>query len=373
MRVVFLLPGLDRCPVGGYKVVYEYANRFAADGHDVTVVYAEKRMRPRKKSVWFRLTRFLYRAARFCAMKITGRERQVPVWFDLDGRVKKEYVLTADRSRAMRADGAKVIATALSTSFETAEICGGGNPPRRRSPARSGYYFVQGFKSWGTQGPEEVYESYRLPLRKITIAPWLRDEIRRAGGDAAVVENGLDFEYFKMSGPIEKRSPHEIAMLYHTAEYKGTEDAVEALRIVRESVPDLHVNIFGVYRRPPNLPDWFTYHRTPTREVHNLIYNTSAVFVAPSRLEGMGLTPAESMICGCAVACTDNPGFAVFAKDNETALVSRAGDVRGLAENILRLIRDDGLRIRIARAGHEYIQQFTWERAYEKFKAAVEE
>ena len=38
-NVVFLLPGVDHGPVGGYKVVYEYANRLVYDGWSVTLVY----------------------------------------------------------------------------------------------------------------------------------------------------------------------------------------------------------------------------------------------------------------------------------------------------------------------------------------------
>lgn len=35
-------------------------------------------------------------------------------------------------------------------------------------------------------------------------------------------------------------------------------------------------------------------------------------------------------------------------------------------------MRDGELRILIAKRGYEYIQQFTWERAYTKFKEVLE-
>ena len=38
--VVFLLPCSASVPVGGFKVVYEYANRLAKDGFLVYIVYA---------------------------------------------------------------------------------------------------------------------------------------------------------------------------------------------------------------------------------------------------------------------------------------------------------------------------------------------
>lgn len=37
--VVFLMPCIGRTPVGGFKVVYEYANRLVNDGFDVKIVY----------------------------------------------------------------------------------------------------------------------------------------------------------------------------------------------------------------------------------------------------------------------------------------------------------------------------------------------
>lgn len=35
--IVFIMPGSGRKPIGGYKVVFEYANRIAALGNEVTV------------------------------------------------------------------------------------------------------------------------------------------------------------------------------------------------------------------------------------------------------------------------------------------------------------------------------------------------
>ena len=75
------------------------------------------------------------------------------------------------------------------------------------------------------------------------------------------------------------------------------------------------------------------------------------------------MTPCEAMICGAAVVCTDIGGYRSFATDGVTALMSPARDVVALAKNICRLIEDDQMRIRIARAGHENIKQFSWERS----------
>ena len=38
-NITFLLPSHGRRPTGGYKVVYEYANRLSANGYTVNIVY----------------------------------------------------------------------------------------------------------------------------------------------------------------------------------------------------------------------------------------------------------------------------------------------------------------------------------------------
>ena len=40
MRISFLLPGHPAIPIGGFRVVYQYANYFAEQNHHVTVIHA---------------------------------------------------------------------------------------------------------------------------------------------------------------------------------------------------------------------------------------------------------------------------------------------------------------------------------------------
>ena len=74
------------------------------------------------------------------------------------------------------------------------------------------------------------------------------------------------------------------------------------------------------------------------------IYNKSSIYVCASRNDGFGLTGAESMACGCALASTAFQGVFEYAKDNENALLSPVNDIDALAENIMTLIDDEQLR-----------------------------
>ena len=39
MKICFILPQILRKPVGGYKIVYEYANRLSDKGHKVDILF----------------------------------------------------------------------------------------------------------------------------------------------------------------------------------------------------------------------------------------------------------------------------------------------------------------------------------------------
>jgi glycosyltransferase involved in cell wall biosynthesis len=58
---------------------------------------------------------------------------------------------------------------------------------------------------------------------------------------------------------------------------------------------------------------------------------------------------------------TDNGGSEDFAFHAETALVSPPRDVDALVRNIVELLTDDVLRVRLAEAGNEYVRRFDWD------------
>jgi glycosyltransferase involved in cell wall biosynthesis len=146
--------------------------------------------------------------------------------------------------------------------------------------------------------------------------------------------------------------------------FKGGEDGMHALEIVRKYHGNVEIVLFGIHRRPEGLDSRFPYEFNPSQErLVGSIYNGSSIFVCPSWHEGFGFPGAEAMACGCALVTTDTGGSREYAGHGVTALVSEPRKPELLAENILRLLNDDELRIKLARAGHERIRQFTWERS----------
>lgn len=351
--ISFLLPGSGYNPVGGFKVVYEYANRFVKDGYDVNVIYPTINF-PEEKKLRLRIYSHLKKIYHTFTKKYSCKK-----WFNLDDKVREYWVYSLNEKNIPSSD------FIIATSWETAEYL----DKYTTLDSVNKLYLIQHYENW-SEDEIRLKKTWIAPLRKIVIAPWLQGIAEQLGKSSVLIENGLDFEYFKLLEPIEERNPLQLCMLYHELEWKGVNEGISAIEIVRKKYPDLKLDLFGVYD-DPNLPDWVTYYKRPDKDVHIELYNKASIFVAPSHMEGFGLTAAEAMQCGCALACTDNGGYGVFCFHEKTALVSPVKDINALSENIIRLIEDKQLRFRISKQGYEHIQNFTWESAYSKFKSLI--
>ncbi len=352
LRITFLLPGACPVPVGGTKIVYEYANRLASRGHTVAIVHAAS------KYVDATLGRKLYHTAGYLYRRVTLRYRPTS-WISIQSNVK--LIWAPSLAEKYVPDGDIVIATAWQTAEWAARYVGSKG---------KGFYLVQHLETW--EGMEErVYATWKLPLHKIVIARWLQQIASDLGQEATYIPNGLDLDVFRVVNPIAERSATNVAMLYHHYAWKGSKDGIRALSIVRESVPDLRVTLFGVPQRPSDLPDWFKYRHCASQSLLREIYNHAGIFVAPSLTEGWGLPACEAMMCGAALVATDVGGHREFAIHGETALLSPPGDEIRLSQNILRLMRDPTLRLQIAQRGNEFVQQFTWKRAVDALESLL--
>jgi len=353
--VTFLLPGSGGVPTGGYKVVYEYANGLAERGWRVRVVHP--RILFTEEIAAMNGSLFL-KARHWIGLQrhIWSRDYRPDRWFDLHPKVEALYTMTPDIRYLPPSD------IWVATWWYTAKWA--ATYPGTR------LYLIQHLETWC--GPEaDVMATWKLPLRKVVISRWLEDVARNLDEPSDYIPNGLNFKAYGMDITPQERDPSSVAMLFHTSDWKGSREGLEALRIAKQSVPTLKANIFGVCAPPPDLPSWVHYHQNPPQSEIRRIYNEAAVFLSPSWAEGWALPPAEAMQCGAALAITDIGGHE-YAHHGETALLSPAKNAGALAANILELINNNELRVRLANNGHSYIQQFTWDRAVKSFEGAME-
>ncbi len=350
--ITFLMPGSGRNPAGGYKVVYEYANRFVEVGYEVHIVYSATlgfKSLPFKDKIRA-ILRYIY----WAIIGFGGRS-----WFGLNPRIKEHLRFSLNYANVPKTDF--YVATAVQTSYY------GVAYPIDDSKK---LYLIQDFENWGVS-EEYVYQSYRLGLKNIVISNWLAKKVEYAGAKCSLIKNGFDFDYFNLKQPIESRSQYVISMLYNSSERKGCKYGVEALYIVKAKYPQLEAIFFGTPRRPDNLPQWIEYYRCPDKETHNYVYNKSSIYLAPSLQEGWGLTVGEAMICGNAIVCTDTLGFQEMVTNGKEGLIVPSKNALALAEAMKKLIENPDRRIMMAQNAVKTISDFTWESSFKLFESLL--
>ena len=340
MRVGFVLPGMSPVPVGGYKVVYQYAEGLARDHGFVTEVWHLAGLR----------NQFPYGPAREVARRAKerrGSECEVN-WFDTSCTdIRSVFRLNP---RDLR--GTTVL---VATSWRTAALLA---KARFRHFTRA--YLVQGDETW-SGSTAEVHGTWSLPMAKLVIARWLLERIRlETGHEPRYTPNGIDrSEFFSIVPPEARRGP-VVGMLWHEAPGKGSAIGLEALRFAHDQLPELRAHIFSTYEQLENLPPWIRWHSRPSPQGLRNLYNQISVFLSPSLSEGWALPPAEAMSCGACLISSDIGGVSDYAKHRETALLVPPGDSRRMAESLIEALSDVQLRVQLASAGESLIaSQFT--------------
>jgi glycosyltransferase involved in cell wall biosynthesis len=359
MKINFILPFYSNRPIGGFKVVYGYANELAGFGHEVALIHPRS---IRNVATPRGALRRLQNAA------LDARNAFAPrpglKWQPLDRRVR--VLIVPEPTSQYVPDCEAVFATAWQTSEYVHDY-----PPRKGKK----FYLVMDFDPW--IAPKAVLEkTWRYPMIKVTISNWLRNRVLSAGTPTSEVINipiGINFDQFRMINDIGGRA-QRILMLHSHSPSKGSDIGIAAIAKYREAHPDVEVDLFGATarRRPAGLPTWARYHGIVSNERLLRLYNESRIYVCSSWAEGFALPPAEAMACGCAIAATDCGGIREFALDGINALLSPPGDAERLALNIIRLLDDDELRRSLASTGCNLIRRFTWATAAARLEALIE-
>ena len=139
------------------------------------------------------------------------------------------------------------------------------------------------------------------------------------------------------------------------------------VRDVRPKAPDAELVMVSDHCEPAEGVRWLS---RPTDDELWELYGQASVFCLPSSYEGFGIPYIEAMATGTPVVATDNPG-ARFVLDGGAAGLIVPDEQVG--SSLLELLGDPALRDRLARAGHERVEEFTWPRVVEAHEAAYRE
>ena len=348
MKIKFVLPCYGIVPIGGLKVVYEYCNWLSENNYDVEIIYpASVDKSETGKS-------FLLNYLRYLKSRVL-KNYTPESWFKLNKNISSSLVPYLDDKYIK--DGDAVFAT----SWETA------GPVYRLSPEKGKkFYLIQSYEIWSGD-KSEVDKTWRYPFERIVISKWLVKTASDLKVNVNYIPNGIDQDVFYLEKKIEERVPDSILMLFSEAEVKGSYYALNSIKELKKKNKSIKLTLFSTYDRPVQIEDWINYVKLPSPELLRELYNTHAIFVSPSFVEGFPLPPAEAMCCGCAVIASDIGGHREYCEDGQTALLFEPGNQKELEDKINILISENSFRLKLANSGYENILKYKWETSFNEF------
>ena len=147
------------------------------------------------------------------------------------------------------------------------------------------------------------------------------------------------------------------------AHHKAFDSMIEAWALVQQRKSEAKLVIVGAgdstlwleYARKHSCADTITF----AGAVNDVapFFRTAAVFVLPSRREGMSNALLEAQSWGIPAVVSDIPGNTAVVEDGETGLVVPVGHSAALADAVLKLLHDSELRVRMGRSARERMQR----------------
>lgn len=346
--VNFILPMPTNNIVGGYKIVYEYANYLAYKGLKVCITYnGEHGKNSRNIPDWtvYLLREFMVKFG--------------PKWFRLYKKVNQKLIPEFDEKYI---DDAHIIiaTTAVSSIFVS-----------KLKPSKGiKFYFVQDYENWEITD-DTLIKTYGEDFKIITVAKWLKEIVQQyARYPVIYIPNGIDSSVFKLTIPFQKRYNHSITMLYHHDKRKGCDIGLNVINRLKYKYPDLNVHLFGSPDPDKNRPSWITYVQNASpKQVCNEM-NRSRFFLCTSRIEGFGLTGLESLFSGCCLITTDCKGPMEYA-DEENAYICKADNEDDMYRVICNAFEDETNAMRKVKKSQDLIKNFDLRRSRKKFYQVI--
>jgi glycosyltransferase involved in cell wall biosynthesis len=171
---------------------------------------------------------------------------------------------------------------------------------------------------------------------------------------------------------LKEGVPHDYVLTVgHIIYRKGMDLLIKALKVAQGRGSDLNLVIVGEGPEQENLLAlarelgvakrvYFAGNQPHERTLE--FYRGCLFFVLSSRAEGLPLVIVEAMANRKAVVATRVDGVPEIVQDGTTGLLVEPEDPQSLAEALVTLYKDQGLRERFAQRGRERaLQKFTWE------------
>jgi len=214
--------------------------------------------------------------------------------------------------------------------------------------------------------------AYRKAAACIGSSRAVAEEFKKMGvRKIIVIPNGVDLEKFTDAGGPTSRigSPFVILSVGRLEKVKGHKYLVEAFASIKKEISNARLMLVGDGSERGNLEKQadelgiggaiefvgeIPHSELPRR------YHGADVFVMPSLSEGFGITAIEAMAAGVAIVATRAGSLPEIVRDGEAGILVERNNAEQIYDAVLRIYKDETLRLRLAENGKREAQKFDW-------------
>jgi glycosyltransferase involved in cell wall biosynthesis len=202
--------------------------------------------------------------------------------------------------------------------------------------------------------------------RLIVPSGYLVDVFREFGLNAQVVPNIIDLSQFKYR-PRRPLRPHLVCTRgFHP--YYGIDIVVRAFAEVQQSYPEAQLDLVGGGALEESIRELVnqlklshvSFLGVASRQEIGKFYDRADIFVNASNLDNMPVSVLEAFAAGTPVVTTEPEGMKYIVTHERSGLLSRPGDAKALAQNILRVLREPELAARLAQNAYDESSRYRW-------------
>lgn len=224
-------------------------------------------------------------------------------------------------------------------------------------------------------GPEEeVKAAYRLPGPRAVISGWLERIMTGYGHDDIVrIPNGVKWSQFD-SLPRAKQDVPTIGFLASVEPVKQCDVALDAIRRVQKSIPNLKVVSFGQKPLPEDwlLPDNFEFHLQPDQADITTLYQSCDCWLTSSESEGFGMPGLEAAAGHCPLVSTRCGGPEDYISEGQNGHLVDIGDAEAMARAMQSILELEDVQWRAMSAeSYRIAKDFDWDRSAEKLERSI--
>ncbi|MGH9377246.1 MAG: glycosyltransferase [Terriglobia bacterium] len=196
---------------------------------------------------------------------------------------------------------------------------------------------------------------------------YLADVFREFGLHAHVVPNVVDesqFQY-RLRQPLEPR----LVCTRGFGAYYRVDHVVRAFAQVKEKYPQATLSLPGEGPEEARVRSLVQelglsgvdFAGAVAREKMGLYYDRADIFINASWLDNMPLSILEAFAAGTPVVSTAPEGIRYIVRHEETGLLCEPDDWAALAANVIRLLGDPALALRLSQNAYGESEKYRWE------------